>query len=241
MLVLTRPAKQAKQDIAFFRENGIECLSAPMINIHRICYSDISFEHFDCLIFTSANALDFLDIPKRYLKIPVVVVGAQTAEASSDKGFTSIKNCEGSAQDIIDYIARSAGLKSKRFLYVRGKDVRLDIAASLAALKIKCDDLIVYESVVTEKMPDNLAGLLNNSEIKGVSFLSVRTAENFARLVRVNELENALQSTKALCISDSVLECVRVFNWGSTHVCSAPDGDAMKDLILSEFATNDVM
>lgn len=241
MLVLTRPAKQAKQDIAFFKENGIDCLSAPMINIRRVSYSDPSFDEVDCLVFTSANALDFLDIPKRYLKIPVIVVGAQTAEAASGKGFASIKNCEGDACDIIDYISSREELKSKRFLYVRGKDVRLDMAAALAQMEISCANLIVYESVLTETMPDNLAALLNKGEIKGVSFLSVRTAENFARLVRVNKLEDALQSTKGLCISDSVLECVRVFNWGSTHVSSAPDGDAMKDLILSEFATNDVM
>ena len=95
---------------------------------------------------------------------------------------------------------------------------------------------IIYKSILAKDLPVTVVNALKNHDVSQVAFLSSRTAMNFVNLVRLNGLEDALKHTKALCISNSVLECVRVLNWKSTHVSERPDGVAFKDLILNMYA-----
>ncbi|MFP4313970.1 MAG: uroporphyrinogen-III synthase [Alphaproteobacteria bacterium] len=232
-LLITRPLHQAKKDTQFFASKGVNVLLAPMLEIKPLEHEPDKIEKADAFIFTSANALRFFPISAVNFNGPVFCVGNQTANAAREAGFSNIHSAQGNAHDLIAHIQEQEETeKSGQYCYIHGKYITADIAAALNERGIKCESVQIYNSVLKEHLTGDVIAALNNNEIQAVSFMSQRSAQNFVRLVRAESVEKSLQTIKALCLSPSVLECVRVLKWKSTHVCARPDGDEFRHFCL---------
>ena len=61
-ILLTRPLEDCSEMIIKFKSLGNQVSHLPLLRIDKIDYGQINFSDFKGIIFTSANAVKFLDI-----------------------------------------------------------------------------------------------------------------------------------------------------------------------------------
>lgn len=232
-ILLTRPIEQARQDAVFFEKNNVQTMFAPMLEIEKILFQIADIDQYDTLIFTSMHGIYAFCDAYSQRDIQVLCVGKATARVAKNQGFQNVLHADGDVSSLIHMITNSNNLKSKRYLYLQGMHINQDLAQILKSHNIPCDNMIVYEAKLVENLTEDIQDALRNDDIDAISFMSVRTAENFVRLIRASNLKNALKTTKALCFSDSMLECVRVLEWESTHVYFTSENDTFKEFCLN--------
>ena len=124
--------------------NGAKNL--PVFEI-KFLKQDIDFNSYDALIFTSKNALYSIDsFGDDWKDIPSYAIAPQTAKIIKDLGgnlkFTGETNHGNEfALELVEL------LQNKKVLYLRGAKVVSKMYNILNSNDIKCDEVVVYESV----------------------------------------------------------------------------------------------
>lgn len=231
ILLITRPQPQADKEAAFFSAHDISTHTDPMLIYQSIEFSPPDLSETDALIITSAQALEkWLKLDKNF-NITLYCVGEQTTSLAIEKGYKNARSAGGNAQDLCALIQKEMP-KGSTFLYLRGKNISFDISATLKAQDYACSELITYKTVPAESFSAQTLQYLQDGKIAAISLYSAQSAQNFARIVCVNNLCNALKNIKLLCISNAVLEYVRTLGAEMLLVSEKPDGEAMRTLAL---------
>ena len=68
-ILLTRPLEDCSEMILKFQSLGHQVSHIPLLNINQLDYGEINFSDYKGVIFTSANAIKFLDIKKSEQKL----------------------------------------------------------------------------------------------------------------------------------------------------------------------------
>ena len=63
-ILLTRPLEDCSEMILKFQSLGHQVSHLPLLNVEKINYEEINFFDYGGIIFTSANAIKFLDLNK---------------------------------------------------------------------------------------------------------------------------------------------------------------------------------
>ena len=63
-ILLTRPLEDCSEMIIKFKSLGHQVSHLPLLNIDKVDYEEINFSDYKGIIFTSANAVKFLDYKK---------------------------------------------------------------------------------------------------------------------------------------------------------------------------------
>ena len=125
------------------RVEGVNSL--PMITFSRLLDS-INLEPYDTLLFTSKQALYYIDeISNDWKNKQILAVGVQTAKTAKELGAKDIyhpKEFYGSvlANDIIERFADA------KILYIRPKVVSFDSKSFLSSNNIAIEEAILYET-----------------------------------------------------------------------------------------------
>ena len=61
-ILLTRPLEDCSEMILKFKSLGHQVSHLPLLNIDKVDYEKINFSEFKGIIFTSTNAVKFLDL-----------------------------------------------------------------------------------------------------------------------------------------------------------------------------------
>ena len=61
-ILLTRPLEDCSEMIIKFQSLGHQISHLPLLNIEKLAYDEINFTDFNGIIFTSANAVKFLNL-----------------------------------------------------------------------------------------------------------------------------------------------------------------------------------
>lgn len=232
-ILVTRPTLLSQKDAAFFQEKGFQTLIAPMLEIGAIPFSMPDLTQYQGLIFTSASAVRIFCEVSEDREMPVYCVGQQTSQYALKQGFLNVHAADGDVLSLVDMIAADKELQSCHFLYLRSLYISNDLAALLEKKGIRCASCEIYDAQMTDAFPPEVLQSIQGRQVDAIGFMSARSAENFVHLVRAQKLENCLKDTKALCLSDSVLECVRILDWASTHVSPSADGDVFREFCVS--------
>ena len=232
-LLITRPPDQAAADAAFFKPYGLRTVIASTLR-YEDCKADLpAAGNIDALIVTSARGFHGggNDLGAYHDK-PVYCVGAQSAHAARAAGFARVYAATGTADDLIDLICTHEQ-SGANLLYLRGRDVSKDMKTAMEGRGYAVQSRIVYKALEVEEPAKDVLERLARHDVDAVGFYSKRSAEIFVKWIKAYGLEGSLSATKALCISDAVLECVRVLPWQDCSVSKMPDGDAMRRLCLT--------
>ena len=63
-ILLTRPLEDCSEMILKFKSLGHKVSHLPLINIEKVSYEEINFSEYSGIVFTSANAVKFLNTQK---------------------------------------------------------------------------------------------------------------------------------------------------------------------------------
>ena len=87
-ILLTRPLEDCSEMILKFRSLGHQVSHLPLINVEPLKYEEIKFSDYKSIIFTSTNAIKFLDFKRIDKKLLCFCVGSATEKKSKKRWFS---------------------------------------------------------------------------------------------------------------------------------------------------------
>lgn len=233
-VLITRPEEEYADTAAMVTALGYEPVACPMLTIEpvKVDFSDVENDpaQFAALVFTSASALPPFCVQCAARAIPVYTVGDVTAERARQAGFTRVISA-GADIAALESLLLSARLPpDKAVLHISGADVVRPM--NLPGLTL--DRRIVYKAVQAAHLPEPAQIEIRAASPRFVLFYSARTAQAFAEAVKKDRLTHRLMSSKALCLSESMVESLRDLPWRRIAVAGRPDRTGMQALLAEE-------
>lgn len=231
MILVTRPRVQGELFMQELTDRGYASYSEPVFVIRPLAFQGPDLASYQGLIFTSANALSLYARQTTERDIPLYVVGKQTQEAAYDFGFQAVFCAHGNAAKLAKYIDERRLDKAVPLLHVRAVHVAYPLQEALQQKGYAVEPLMVYDTDQLKVLSKECQAALREGPFEAVTFFSRRTAETFLKLIQDAGLEDVLGGIKALCLSKSMLQCVRPELWQGVYVAAQPDRTGMLNLI----------
>ena len=99
-ILLTRSLNDSKDLIQRFKSNGFKVSNLPLLEISKVNYKELKFSRFSSIIFTSSNAIKFLDIKKIDKNILCFCVGSATEKTARSSGFQKVFAADGNVKNL---------------------------------------------------------------------------------------------------------------------------------------------
>jgi uroporphyrinogen-III synthase len=209
-VVVLRPEPGASETIERAREQGLEAISIPLFEIEQVEWEAPDPTAFDALLLTSANAIRHSGGRLKALRaLPVHAVGAATAKAASDAGFTIASSGSAGVDELLDGL--DPGI---RLLHLSGEDRRTPVNARQAIEAIP-----VYRSRAIDPPP-----ALDRATSSVVLVHSPRAGERFAGII--DRAGVSRRSVSIAAISSAVSEAVGS-GWEMVVIADGPSDEAL--------------
>ncbi len=212
-ILFTRPFEDSKELILKFKTLGHMVSSIPVISIKKKLYSQLDYSSFNGIIFTSSNAIKFLDLKLLNKKIKCFCVGNFTEQAAKNKGFQNIYSAEGNVNNLKEIILQNFKPTDGKLLYVSGEIITSDLDKYLISEGLKIERVINYSSNPIEKYDENLINDLKNNIPDIVYIYSQNSAISFKSLITNFNLQNHWMNTNLMCISEKTSSVLNDIKW----------------------------
>ncbi len=179
-------------------------------------------ENPQALLITSKNALRAIKNNSYLKKIPLYVVGDQTAALAHQLGFITVFSAKGNSRDLQELVARQARPDAGILYHLSGETIKGDIVRELRVLGFKAQRQVVYQINDIEHFSNSLTTDFFNKKISHVLFFSPRTTELFINLVKASKLEKEIALNKALCLSYDIAEKAQKILWKEIWISPHP-------------------
>ena len=143
-ILLTRPLEDCSEMILKFQSLGHQVSHLPLIRIEKVNYEEINFSEYGGIVFTSANAVKFLNTVKLDKTIKGFCVGNATENKARSVGFQNTIAAEGNVTNLKELIIQSYESKNKELLYVSGETISVDLDQQLLGEGFKVKRIINY-------------------------------------------------------------------------------------------------
>jgi len=236
-VLITRPEEEYADTASMVAALGYQPVPCPMLMIETIAADFSDIQKFQGLIFTSAGALPPFCEQSDVRDLPVYTVGDATAERARQAGFTKVTSA-GADLAALEVLLRAENLSGdKPLLHVSG----VDIVRPINVEGLTIERRVVYRAGTLVSLPETAQMEVRSASPGFVLFYSARTAQAFAEAVKKDRLAHQLMSTKALCLSDSMVESLRDLPWRGIRVAARPDRHGMQALLGEEKGMDSLM
>ena len=212
-VLFTRPIDDSKDLILKFKSLGHIVSSIPVISIKKKEYSKIDFSSFKGIIFTSSNAIKFLDIKLLDKNIKCFCVGNATELLAKEKGFQNIFSAEGNVNNLKEIILQNFKSSEGKLLYISGETITFELDKFLISEGLKVERVINYSSDPIEKFNEILIDDLKNNIPDIVYIYSQNSAISFKNLIKNYNLQNHWMNTNLMCISEKTSSVLNDIKW----------------------------
>ena len=212
-VLFTRPIDDSKDLILKFKSLGHIVSSIPVISIKKKEYSKIDFSSFKGIIFTSSNAIKFLDTKLLDKNIKCFCVGNATELLAKEKGFQNIFSAEGNANNLKEIILQNFKSSEGKLLYISGETITFELDKFLISEGLKVERVINYSSDPIEKFNEILIDDLKNNVPDIVYIYSQNSAISFKNLIKNYNLQNHWMNTNLMCISEKTSSVLNDIKW----------------------------
>ena len=212
-VLFTRPIDDSKDLILKFKSLGHIVSSIPVISIKKKEYSKIDFSSFKGIIFTSSNAIKFLDTKLLDKNIKCFCVGNATELLAKEKGFQNIFSAEGNVNNLKEIILQNFKSSEGKLLYMSGETITFELDKFLISEGLKVERVINYSSDPIEKFNKILIDDLKNNVPDIVYIYSQNSAISFKNLIKNYNLQNHWMNTNLMCISEKTSSVLNDIKW----------------------------
>ena len=130
-ILLTRPLEDCSEMIVKFKSLGHQVSHLPLLNIDKVNYEEINFSEYKGIIFTSANAVKFLEYRKIDKQILCFCVGIATEKQARSIGFQNVIAAEGNVENLKELVLQNFDQKNGKLIYVSGETISVDLDQQL--------------------------------------------------------------------------------------------------------------
>ncbi len=212
-ILLTRPLEDSREIILRFQLLGHKVSHIPLINIDSRNYESINFSDFNGIIFTSANAIKFLNLKLIDKKIICFCVGTATEKKAKSVGFQNIFCADGNVNNLKELILSNFNSSDGKLLYVSGEIISNDLDQQLILKGYNVKRIINYTVKPVETFNVELIEKLKLKIPEIVYIYSQNSAISFLNLIKNYQIENLWMNTNLMCISDKTSNVLNEIKW----------------------------
>jgi uroporphyrinogen-III synthase len=227
-VLVLRPDDGARRTAARLKALGHEAISSPVMETVATNASGPEGD-FGAVIATSAQAFVFANAGALapFLRLPLMCVGARTAQAARDAGFGVIASEAPDAAALADIIASRANERS--LLYLAGHDRKPDLEQALAAANIIVTPWVIYEARALPALRKDAIEGLRAGKLDAALHFSRRSAMIFCELVARATLEDEARALLHIAISADAAKGLAQIAPPRVRIAAAPDEAHMLD------------
>ena len=212
-ILLTRPIEDCKDLIIKFKNLGHTVSHMPVIKIDKLNYEIKKVEEFKAIIFTSANAIKYLDTKLIDKKILSFCVGEATERKARSNGFQNIISAEGNVNNLKELIIQNLEPSYGKMLYVSGETISNDLDKDLLSHGYMVERIITYSVKSIENLDENFIESLKKNIPDIVYIYSANSAASFLRLIKNYDIGNLWMDTNLMCISEKTSSILNEIKW----------------------------
>ena len=219
-IVITRPKEDSLFLIERLKKLGHTVTHLPVIKIEELKTEKINFQNYKAVIFTSSNAIKFLNVDKFDSKIKCYCVGKTTEFKARQVGFINTYSSEGTVDSLIELIIRSFENKSGKLLYLSSEFISKDLDIDLINAGFSVDRISNYTTSPIEEIDRTTLGFLKKKSLDAIFVYSSKSAKNLFNLINKYSLLNVVTQSNLMCISEKVLLVLKQIKWKKVFVFS---------------------
>ena len=212
-IVITRPIDDSLEIISKFKILGHTVIHLPLLDIKKVSYKTINFKNYKGIIFTSTNAIKFLDtkdIPKNIL---CFCVGDATEQKARSIGFLNVISASGNVEALKELIFRLHEKNDGKLIYLSSEFITLDLDKILIANGYRVDRVVNYTTTAVEYIDENIVNQLKNNPADIMYVYSEKSAINLKNLIKKYSLVDNLINCNLMCISEKLSRVLSSLKW----------------------------
>ena len=219
-IVITRPKEDSSNIIEKLIKSGHSVTHLPVIKIEKLDTKKINLQNYTAVIFTSSNAIRFMNIEKFNFKIKCFCVGRSTELTARQAGFINTFSSEGTVDSLIELIIRSLNNKSGKLLYLSSEFISKDLDNDLIKAGYSVDRVSNYTSLPIEQIEEITLNFLKKNPPDVFFIYSSKSAKNLFNLINKYSLLNIVTNSNLMCISERVLLVLKQIKWKKKFIFS---------------------
>ena len=212
-ILLTRPLEDSREMILRFKSLGHQVSHLPLISIYKVNYEKINFSDYGGIIFTSANAVKFLDLDKLNKNIKCFCVGETTEKKARSVGFQNTFTADGNVLNLKELILRYYDLKSRQLLYISGEIISYDLDQKLSKEGYSIKRIINYRVSHNQKFDEKFIKDLKMNMPDMVYIYSQNSALSLLNFIKINQSESLWMNTNLMCIGEKTSSILNEIKW----------------------------
>ena len=219
-IVITRPKEDSLYLIESLIKLGHSVTHLPVIKIEKLETKKINLLNYRAIIFTSSNAVKFMNIEKFNSKIKCFCVGKATEMTARQVGFINTYTSEGTVDSLIELIVRTLDSKSEKLLYLSSEFISKDLDKDLINAGYSVDRISNYTSLPVEEVDTKTLNFFEKKPPDVIFIYSSKSAKNLFNLINKYSLLNVVTQSNLMCISEKVLSVLKQIKWKKVFVFS---------------------
>jgi len=212
-ILLTRPLEDCSEMILKFQSLGHQVSHLPLIRIEKVNYEEINFSEYGGIIFTSANAIKFLNFERLDKKIKCFCVGNATEKKARSIGFQNTITAEGNVTNLKELIIQNCESKNKQLLYISGETISVDLDQQLLRDGFRVKRIINYKAYHNQKFDEKFVNELKLNMPDMVYVYSQNSASSFLNFIKIHQTETLWMNTNLMCIGEKTSSILNEIKW----------------------------
>ena len=212
-ILLTRPLEDSKELIIKFKNLGHIVSHMPVIQIEKSNYEIKDYSNFKGVIFTSSNAIKFLNTKLIDKKIICFCVGLATEKKALSCGFQNVISAEGNVNNLKELIHQNFNPLKGKLLYVSGEIISSNLDKDLSSNGYSVERIITYKVKPIENLDEKFIEKLKTDIPDIVYVYSQNSALSFLKLIKNHNFADFWMNTNLMCISEKTSSVLNEIKW----------------------------
>ncbi len=212
-ILLTRPLEDCTEMILRLKSLGHQVSHIPLLNICKIQNEDINFSDYKGIIFTSANAVKFLELKNINKNMICFCVGSATEKKARSFGFQNVISAEGNVENLKELILQNFDKKSGKLVYVSGENISVDLDKHLLIEGYNIKRIVNYKTNHNKKFDENFVSELKQNMPEIVYVYSQNSASSFLNFIKTYHSEGLWMNTNLMCIGEKTSTILNEIKW----------------------------
>ena len=219
-ILLTRPLEDSKELIIKFKNLGHIVSHMPVIQIEKSNYEIKDYSNFKGVIFTSSNAIKFLNTKLIDKKIICFCVGLATEKKALSCGFQNVISAEGNVNNLKELIHQNFNPLKGKLLYVSGEIISSNLDKDLSSNGYSVERIITYKVKPIENLDEKFIEKLKTDIPDIVYVYSQNSALSFLKLIKNHNFADFWMNTNLMCISEKTSSILNEIKWKKIFIFS---------------------
>ena len=212
-ILLTRPLEDCSEMILKFKSLGHQVSHLPLLVVEKVNYDSVNFPSFGGIIFTSANAIKFLDLKNIDKKILCFCVGEATEKTARNNGFQNVIAAEGNVENLKELILQNFDKKDGSLIYISGETVSTDLDQQLLKVGYNVKRIVNYRTSHNKNFNEEFVKELKQKMPDIVYVYSQNSAASFLNYIKLQQLESLWMNTNLMCIGEKTSSILNEIKW----------------------------